>query len=150
MRSLKVLVFGLLAVGLSAGSSSAGVYTDELTKCTIEATTVEDRAELVKWMFAAASAHPAVKPLASVSARQLDEANKAMANLLTRILIEDCGESARKAFKYEGPAALQTSMQALGQIAGRELFADPAVATALSGLEKHSHSAELKALMEGK
>lgn len=39
--------------------------------------------------------------------------------------------------KYEGAEALQTGFRVLGQVAVRELFADPGVASGLGDLGKH-------------
>ena len=59
----------LLAI-LATGSASAGVYTDTLGKCLVDNTTTEDRTMLVRWLFTAASAHPAISSLSTVSAAE--------------------------------------------------------------------------------
>ena len=126
----------LLAI-LATGSASAGVYTDTLGKCLVDNTTTEDRTMLVRWLFTAASAHPAISSLSTVSAADRDAANKTTANLFVRLLTESCKDAATTALKFEGPATLQLSFQVLGQVAGAELFSNPQVAAVMADLDKH-------------
>ena len=124
----------------------AGPYSDTLAKCLVSSTTTEDRSSLVRWMFTAASLHPAVKPISNVSDEQLDEANRIIANLVTDLLTESCREETEQALQYEGTTTIQTSFMVLGQVAGQELFASPEVAAGLSGLEKHIDEEKLGSL----
>jgi hypothetical protein len=148
MRQVSRLSF--FAAVVLAGSVSpahAGPYTDQLAKCLVESTTVDDRVGLVQWMFVAASAHPAVRPFSAVSEAQLEASNATMAALITRLLTQACKQEARKALRYEGTSTLEASFQVLGQVAGNELFGSPEVATALSGLEKHIDTKAFEALV---
>ena len=115
----------------------AGPYTDDLSRCILESTTAEDRTELVKWMFTAMSLHPAVKQIAAISTKQLDEANKQIAALVVKLLTKTCNKQARAAIKYEGQIAIQSSFQILGQVAAKELFANKDVTAGLAGLGKN-------------
>jgi len=127
-------------------ASYAGVYTDDLTRCIIESTDSQDRLVLVKWMFAAMSKHPAVQSLSTVSENQIDEANKKLADLLTKLLTETCEEKAKKAIKYEHGMAIRTSFEKLGQVAAQDLFTDPNVANILAGFSKHLDEKKLNTL----
>ncbi|MGH1391507.1 MAG: hypothetical protein ACRAUZ_15315 [Aeromonas jandaei] len=115
---------------------NAGPYGDDLAKCLIESTTKNDRTSLVRWMFASAAAHPAVKSIANVSQKELDNANETTGKLFTKILTKTCREQASKALAYEGTATITTSFQLLEQVAATELFSSPEVQKAMSGLEK--------------
>ncbi len=128
-------------------SVHAGPYTDELSKCIVASTTTDDRVAIVKWMFSAASLHPAVKSITSVSKEQLEEANKITAELLMRLLTESCMQQAQKAIQYEGQIAIQSSFQILGQVAGRELFSSPDVAAGMAGFEKHFDGEKLESVL---
>jgi hypothetical protein len=136
----------LLAVSVSA---SGGIYTDDLSRCLVESTTEADRVNLVKWMFTAASAHPAVQPLAVVSSEDVESANREMAELIVRLLADACREEAQKATKYEGASTFEASFGILGQVAGKELFASPEVGAALSGLEAYLDEGALEFLRPG-
>lgn len=66
MMKRTCLPFLLLAL-LTVGSAHAGPYSDDLGKCLVASTTAADKGALVKWMFATAALHPAVKSVASVT-----------------------------------------------------------------------------------
>ena len=93
--------------------------------------------------------HPQVKDLAAISEERRTEVTKNTAALFQTLLTKTCREQARRAMKDEGPGTLETSFSALGQVAGTELFANPAVAAGLNGLLTYLDSESLsKALME--
>lgn len=147
MNKRIVWVAAALATGAVNGLAAvAGPYTDDLSKCIVEATTASDRASFVRWMFAAATQHPAVKSLATVSPEQLEAENKLTAGLFMRLLTESCRDQTAKAVKYEGPTAIASGFQILGQVAGQELFSSPEVTAALSGMEKYFDKEKLQAV----
>lgn len=136
-----------LVAALSTGTAWAGVYTDDLSKCLVESTSTDDRTALVKWLFAAASAHPAIGTLSSVTPADLDSASQVVGGLFMRLLTESCKQQTQKALRFEGPATLQLSFSVLGQVAGTELFSNPVVANNMAGLQKFVDSKQLEALM---
>jgi hypothetical protein len=123
---------------------SAGVYTDDLSRCLVESSTSSDKIVLVKWMFTSMSLHPAVKSMASVSAKQLDNSNKETADLFVKLLTKTCKDQTVKAIKYEGEVAIHSSFNVFGQVAAKELFSNPDVAAGMSGLEKHLDGNKIK------
>ena len=148
MRILKSTVCTVAILSIYATSAYAGVYTDDLSKCLVDSSSTRDRTVLVTWMFSALSVHPAVKSIVSVSEKQLDEANKSAADLVTKLLVESCKQETEKALQYEGDATIQESFRVLGEVAARELFPSPEVATALSGFEKYLDEEQFKSLLE--
>jgi hypothetical protein len=124
----------------------AGIYADDLSRCLVENTSKEDRLALVRWLFTAATAHPAVADVAKVSPEQLDQAHKTAADLFMRLLTDSCVAQAKKAVEYEGPATFAVSFQTLGQVAGAELFGSPEVNAVMAGFEKYTDKAKLEAL----
>lgn len=145
-----LLIFSLAALLIPTQATYAGPYSDELSKCFIESTTVSDRATFVKWMFSAASLHPAVKSIAAVSQEQLDSANKQVAEIVMKILTDSCAQKAEKAIRYEGSSALETSFGVLGQVAGQELFSSPDVADSMAGLANYLDEEKLKSALTTK
>lgn len=137
-----VLAAGLLASGVA----QAGPYTDDLSKCLVGKTTMDDHVVIVQWMFAAMSRHPAVAAMGTVSDSQVDAANAHMAELYTRLLTVTCRDQAKLALKYESDIALQQSFQQLGMVAGRELFIDPNVQRGMSGISKYIDVKKFEAL----
>jgi hypothetical protein len=139
---LKAIAF----ISIFCSSAHAGPFGDDMARCLVESTSKDDRIALVRWMFAAAAANPAVAPIAKVSPQIMDDANATMGALVTRLLTDSCKEKTKKALKYEGAATLQLSFQVLGQVAAGELFAGPEVKKAISGLEGHIDSKKFEAL----
>ena len=135
-----------LLVATASLQETAGPYTDDLSKCLVESTNKQDRIDLVRWIFAAAAANPAVASLANVTPKAMDEADTATGALFTRLLTESCKEKAKAAITYEDSMALQTSFQLLGQVAAGELFASPEVRQAVSGLQAHVDAKKLEEL----
>ena len=128
----------LLAAGvLLSGVAQAGPYTDKLSQCLVGKSTMDDHVVIVQWMFAAMSRHPSVAPMGSVSEDQVDKANARMAQLFSRLLTETCKDEAKAALKNEGDVAMQQGFQALGQVAGRELFLNQDVEKSLTGMTKY-------------
>lgn len=143
MKSLRQLF--IIVTMLLPQSLYAGIYTDDLSRCLVEKSTTEDKLALVKWMFTAMSLHPAVQNIATVSSKQRDVADKAMADLMVNLLSVECLEQSKKAIKYEGETAIQSSFKILGEIAAKELFANPEVAKGLSSLDQYIDSETLNA-----
>jgi hypothetical protein len=140
--------FGAIAFALLLPpSAQAGVYTDDLTKCLVSSTTDTERNTLVKWIFAVMSSHPEVKSIAAVSDAKIDVLNKDAAALFMKLLTESCRAKTEQALKYEGSSAIGASFQVLGQVAGRELFASPAVAKNMAGMQKYIDEKKIQGLM---
>ncbi|MFD2167601.1 hypothetical protein ACFSJY_15225 [Thalassotalea euphylliae] len=141
------ILMALSSLAFSA-NSKAGVYTDQLSMCLVNSTSVEDRNQLVRWMFAAASNHPAVSSIANVTPEALDQANQKMGELMMRLLTVSCKKEASEALKYEGAQTMEASFEVLGNVAGREMFSSPLVAESLAGLDKYIDSEAIQALVE--
>ena len=144
MKSHSVLSAILGPILFLSLNVQAQPYTDDLSRCLVESTATADKVSLVKWMFTAASLHPAVSSIASVSEKQLDDANKETAELFVKLLTESCREQAQKAVKYEGPYAIQAGFKVLGQVAAQELFSSPEVSAGMAGMEKHFDTEKLE------
>lgn len=137
----------LLPLLLAASAAQAGPYTDDLGRCLVATTTTADKHLLVKWMFATAALHPAVESIAAVTPEARSGFNRDTARLFERVVTEACREQTQLAVKYEGAAALQAAFQMLGQVAGRELFADPAVAGGMAELERYFDRQKLQSVL---
>jgi hypothetical protein len=124
----------------------AGEYSEALGKCLVKSTTQQDRVALVRWFYAAASRHPALKSLANVSEEQLDEASRVTAGLFVNLLTTSCKAEAQKAYREEGPPMLRQSFEVLDKVAGEELMATPEVQASLQTLRKYLDQDKLKVL----
>jgi hypothetical protein len=133
---LSLVSAAFLACALNS-SAIAGPYGDELAKCLVRSTGAADKTALVQWMFAMASLHPQVKSMAAISPERRSEATMKAAQMAQRLLTQACVNEARAALKSEGQSALEQSFNVLGQVAARELFADPNVAGGIAEFEKY-------------
>jgi hypothetical protein len=138
------IVFSLTLVTVE--SALAGPYVDAMSRCLVRSTSEADRNFLVKWMFATAAAHPAVKSIASISNAQRDELNKSAAKLLERLITESCKSEMHNALTHEGAGAIEASFQALGQVAARGLFSDPAVARGMADVDSYMDKPKIERL----
>jgi len=100
-----------LAIGL-ASPARAGVFADDLGRCVVSATTPQDRAALMRWMFVTAAANPAFRDLATVSAEQSREATRGAAAVFDRLLLRTCRRESIAALRGEGTAGIEAGFQA--------------------------------------
>ncbi|WP_286232517.1 hypothetical protein [Thalassotalea sediminis] len=138
-----LLVNAFVLFSVMSQVSLAGEYTEQLGKCLVSSTTEDDRNKLVRWMFVAASNHPAVDDLVQSSADKLDMANKHLGQLITRLVTVACKNETKRAIENEGEVALEASFNVLGKVAGQELFSHPSVAIGLSGLSQYVDGAAI-------
>lgn len=148
MSKSAIYIWTILVVLFMLSPAQAGPYSDELGQCLVESTSTKDRNALVRWLFASASAHPAVSSIIWITPEQLDESNRETGALFNRILLESCREETKRALKYEGQTTMQASMEILGRVAGQELFGSPEVNQALTGLEQYLDDEDFESLLE--
>ncbi len=139
------ILFVLLAA--TSRSTSAGVYTDDLSKCLVSKTTSDQKTILVDWMFSAMSLNPSVAKFVSIPVAKRKEFNVNMAKLFESLITVTCKPEMQLAVKYEGAGAIAAGFNVLGQVAGRELFSNPEVAKGISELDKYVDKDKIKAAM---
>ncbi len=134
---MKAKLAALAVCSLLPLAGHAGPFTDDLAKCLVKMTDAPDRELLIRWVFAAMSAHPNVKELSNVSFEKGDELNRDAAALFVKLLTQSCKQETKQALEYEGAGTFEASFQVLGEVAMQGLMAHPDVVTYLSGLEAH-------------
>ncbi len=133
MRITRLLTAIMASITLAA-PAAAGLYTDDLSRCLVAKATDADRIVFMRWMFGAIASHPAVAGMTTLTAAQHRQLNLDGAHLFERLMIVDCRPQVIAALKNEGSSAMEVSFQVLGQVAGRGLFNDPAVAEQTRGM----------------
>ena len=128
----------------AAGAAQAGPYSDDLGRCLVSATSAQDKADLVRWIFSNAALHPNVADISSVSPPQRDQLNRVAAALVQRLLTADCRKQTQEAAKYEGGIAFQLAFQLLGQVAMQEMMSNPAVGGAFGEFAKYMDEKKLR------
>lgn len=148
MKRTSRAAIAILLLSLTASLPSyAGPYTDSLSKCLVKATTSTDKSALVQWIFSAISLNPNVAWMANIPAQKRDEINKETARLFENLLTVSCLTETQEAVKYEGSSAVEGAFNVLGQVASREMFADPAVAKGTAELSKYIDGDRMKKLL---
>jgi len=149
MQSIKsaFLYFLISFIGLVPTSVQAGPYADDMAKCLVASTSENDKNNLVKWIFAAATLHPAVSSISSVSNTQRNELNIQTAKLFEKLLTESCKTQVQQALKYEGPSTIESAFQVLGQVAARGMFTDPAVSRFVAEMGNHVDKKKMDSIL---
>jgi hypothetical protein len=129
----------LALAGLLWAVPVAGAFAQtsgsELEACVVAAAGSDDKRVLAQWMFSALALHPDLADMARVSEARRAAANRDMAAMLERFLTVDCAEQAGRAFRAgSAEMAFHRAFVRVGELAGENLFADPAVAAAGQGV----------------
>jgi hypothetical protein len=137
---MKVLTRKIAAIALGlflTMSAQAGPYADDMGRCLVRETGQAERTAIMKWLFAAMALHPEVQSMSTIDAAAREAINRDVGTLFQRLLVESCRSESSLAIKNEGALALQSAFSVLGQVAMRELMANPDVNAGLGELEKY-------------
>ena len=129
-------IFILSMLGLSQ-IASAGPTVDQLSQCLVKSTTAADKSAVLQWTFVALSAHPDLKQYSNVNAEQKTQLDKNLAQVLQRILVEQCSAQTKAVIQAEGMQAVGDSFQELGSITGEEILKTPEVKDQLKGVVRY-------------
>ena len=143
---MRMMVSLALTCMVVAGRAEAGIFTDDLSRCLVQAAGPADRSALMRWLFGAYAASDAAKDFATITAAQHTALNREGATLFRRLLLKDCRVQASAALKNEGPISIQQSFEILGQIAGRGIMSDPKVAAQMNEFIEMAGPADIAAL----
>jgi len=100
----------------------------------VKATTATDKTAVLQWTFAALSTHPDLKSFSNVTDVQKEQLDKNLAQVLQRILVEQCSAQTKAVIQAEGLQAVGDSFQELGSITGEEIIKNPEVKQQLKGV----------------
>lgn len=115
----------------------AGPTVDQLSNCLVKSTTAADKTTVLQWTFVALSAHPELKKFSNVNEAQRTQLDKNLAQVLQRILVEQCSAQTKAVIQAEGIQAVGESFQQLGQITGEEIVKNTEVKQQLNGLLRY-------------
>lgn len=146
---MKMRVLFALVLLAASTTVSAGPFNDKLAICLVEKTTEDDKATLMRWIFAAMSRHPKVADLSQVSQADGDRMNKSVADLFWVLLSDRCTTETQQAVKYEGAATIGSSFEVLGKVAMQGLMADADVMAYIGGLDANLEPGKLEKLLKG-
>ena len=136
----KLIAHMALATSLSLGvvaTTQASSTVDALSQCLVQSTTATDKTTVLQWTFAALSQHPDLNAMSNISATQKEQLDQRLAQVLQRILVEQCSTQTKAVIQSDGFEAVGTSFQELGTITGNEILKTPQVKSQLNGVLKH-------------
>ena len=131
---LSVLALSMLGASQMA---AAGPTVDQLSDCLVKSTTAADKTTVLQWTFVALSAHPELKKFSNVNEEQRTQLDKNLAQVLQRILVEQCSAQTKAVIQAEGMQAVGDSFQELGSITGEEILKTPEVKEQLKGVVRY-------------
>ena len=147
---IPAFVLAALVLALPAGPvapAHAGPYADTLSQCLVRSTTEQDKAALVRWMFASEAQHPAVEEFATVTPERRTELSKTVAAVFERLLTQNCQSQFADARAHEGEKTVSVSFSILVQTALQGLIENPNVSSALAGVDDHLNKEKISAAM---
>jgi hypothetical protein len=130
-----LLLTGALTV--TAQVAMAGPAVDQLSDCLMKSTTATDKTTVLQWTFVALSTHPDLQSFSHVTAEQKQQLDKNLAQVLQRIIVEQCSAQTKAVIQAEGLEAIGDSFQQLGRTTGEEILKNPEVNQQLKGLVRY-------------
>lgn len=129
----------LLAATLFGTSQMAvaGPTVDQLSDCLVKATTAADKTAVLQWTFVALSTHPDLKAFSNVSETQKKQLDQKFAQVVQRVITEQCAAQTKAVIQTEGLQAVGESFQQLGRSTGDEIISNPEVKQQLRGVVRY-------------
>ena len=131
-----------LASNTAAAPDDIAAQTAALGECLTGKSTGDDRIALARWALAAMASAPKVADVAKVDPARKAELDKTLAAIFTRLIARDCAAQARPLFRAKSKAAFGTAFGKLGEIAFKELLADPKADASLSEFTKYLNDSD--------
>lgn len=117
--------------------TQASPTVDRLSECLVKSTTASDKTTVLQWTFVALSNHPELKQFSHVTEAQKNALDQSVAQVLQRILVDQCSAQTKAVIQADGVQAVGESFQQLGQITGEEILKTPEVKHQLNGLLRY-------------
>lgn len=139
MVGMKQYVFGMsmIMVLLCPLICHANQEAQALGVCLTDSLNGKERKKLAKWIYFGLSAHSTIKPYSTVSENDLEESDKYVGTLITRLLTENCPAQAKSAYDKGGAGAFEYAFGVVGQVAMQEIMAESNVSQALQSFENY-------------
>ncbi|AMG29545.2 hypothetical protein AL542_02930 [Grimontia hollisae] len=127
---IKKLTMAVITVLLMV-SVPAKADVDALATCMMKALNGKERKQLSQWVFFSIASHPDMRGYANVSTANREKANKAVGDIVNRLLMEDCSTALVSAYK-SNPKAINQAFEMVYKVGMQGLMTNPAVSGALS------------------
>lgn len=140
-----VLIMGIIVAAPALSDTSA----NNLGRCMVDALNGKERKQLAKWIFFAVAAHPEINSYSSATAKDINESDKNIGKLITRLLTSDCADELKISNKSD-PLAIQKSFELVGQVAMQELMTDQNVMKAVTNYAQYTDQVKINSLLNKK
>lgn len=135
-RSIQSVLIAVALLGTTQ-FATAGQTVDQLSDCLVKATTATDKTTVLQWTFSALSAHPDLKALSNVTDVQREQLDQKFAQVLQRVIVEQCAAQTKAVIQTEGLQAVGDSFQELGRSTGEDIIQNPEVKKQLQGVIRY-------------
>ncbi len=120
----KFTIATCIVVGV--GNSMAGTYRDDFEQCLVRSITASEKRTMVRWMYSILSFHPDLPAVRVFSETELDEVDRSMAFIFTRLITQACKSQAVLVSNYEQDG-IKKAFGVLGTEAVRAVSSHPDV-----------------------
>lgn len=127
----------VLALMGATQMASASATVDQLSDCLVKSTTDADKKVVLQWTFVALSAHPDLQSFSQITTEQRDGLDKNLAQVLQRILVDQCSAETKAVIQTDGLQAVGDSFQELGQETGEQILKTPEIKDQYKGLVRY-------------
>lgn len=133
-----ILCAALLAAACTGTQAhAADAPSDALASCLSTSANAADRTALVQGIFGAIVTHPDLASIATVDPARSDAIAARAAQLLQRLVAQDCKAQARAALADGGLDGVRDALGTLGQQALADFTGHPNVQAGLAGVLRH-------------
>ena len=138
-RTMKNILLTLLlsALAMLPSYTFASQEAQQLAVCLTDSLNGKERKNLAKWIYLGMSTHSIIKPFSNVTEQDIDDTNRYVGALVTRLLTEDCPKQAKAAIDVGGQGAMENAFRLVGEVAMQELMTEPSVGNALGAFDKY-------------
>lgn len=131
-----ILVFLTTSILLFANQVLASEATKNFSTCLADTLNGKERKELAKWIFFSIAAHPEINEYSNITPENKEKSDKYIGSLIGRLLIKDCPEQLKAAYK-ENPMALERGFEYVGKVAMQELMTNRQTVNAITNYTKY-------------
>ncbi|MDR1708146.1 MAG: hypothetical protein LBS70_00290, partial [Candidatus Accumulibacter sp.] len=112
-RLTTAAVAAFLGLALAVSPARAGPAADALGACMAEHTTDKDRTDMMRFVFLGMASHPDFVNFFNITLVDRAEVSQKYADIMTRLMTENCPEQARAAISEGGQAVIGDAFDAM-------------------------------------
>lgn len=148
MKKVIITILFIMGTVISLPASAEnGAKT--LGNCLVDSLNGKERKILARWIFLSMASHPDIKTYSKASATDVNNTDKVVGQLITRLLVDDCPSQLKSANKQD-PLAVQKSFELVGKVAMQELMSNQNVMKAITNYAQYADIEKINAILANK